>query len=53
MFRLFRSLEAWASQSDERARLLVIFVWLAFGVIVTGTTLVAAELILPPEWRPI
>ena len=45
-------IEKWASQNDDRMRLVVICIWLAFAVLVLGGTFVAAELILPPQWRP-
>jgi hypothetical protein len=46
-------IEKWAAQSDDRVRLLVIGIWLIFAVVVFGGTFVAAEVFLPPEWRPL
>jgi hypothetical protein len=50
---VLNAIEKWAGQSDDRVRLLVIGIWLIFAVMVLGGTFVAAELMLPPEWRPI
>ena len=47
---LFKAIERWASQSDERVRLLVVLVWVVFGILVLGTTLVAALVMLPEDW---
>lgn len=47
---MFKAIENWASQSEERARLLVILIWLAFGVAVVGSVVVMAIIMLPPEF---
>jgi hypothetical protein len=44
---LFKAIEEWASQSDDRVRLLVLLVWLGFGAIVLGATLIAALILIP------
>jgi len=51
--RLFDAIEKWAAQSEERARLVVIAIWVVLAVIVFGGTFVAAEVLLPREWRPL
>jgi hypothetical protein len=51
--RVLIAIERWAAQSDERSRLLVIGIWVFLAIVVFGGTFVAAELMLPPEWRPI
>ena len=49
--RIFRAIELWASESDDRIRLLIILVWLGFGVFVLLSTLIAAWIMLPPDFR--
>ncbi len=48
--RVFRAIEQWASESDDRVRLLIIFVWMAFGIIVLITTAIVAWIMLPPSY---
>jgi hypothetical protein len=50
---VLNTIEKWAAQSDERARLVVIAIWVILAVVVFGGTFVAAELVLPAEWRPL
>ena len=47
---VFKAIENWASQSDERARLLVMLIWAAFGLAVAVSTVVLAVLLLPDEF---
>ncbi len=49
---LLKSIEKWASESDERSRLLVILIWAAFGVFVLISTLIAALIMLPAQSQP-
>ncbi len=44
---MFKAIENWASQSEDRARLLIIFVWLLFGVAVVVAIAIMAVIILP------
>jgi hypothetical protein len=43
------SIEAWASESDERVQLLMILIWVAFGVIALTVIAIIAVVMLPPE----
>ncbi len=43
------SIEAWASQSDERIQLLMLLIWIGFGVLALTIIAVIAVAILPPE----
>ena len=45
--RVLKAIEHWASQSEDRVRLLVILMWVAFGVTVVGATVVAAQIMVP------
>ena len=47
---MFNAIENWASQSEERARLLVILIWLAFAGAVVVSVVVMAIILLPPEF---
>ena len=50
---MFRAIENWASQSEGRARLLIIGIWLLFGVAVVVSIGVMAAIMLPAEfWAP-
>jgi hypothetical protein len=44
---VFKAIENWASQSEDRARLLIILVWLLFGVAVVASIAIMAIVILP------
>ena len=48
---IFRAIERWASESDEHMRLVIILVWVGFAVGVLIATLIAAWIMLPPEFR--
>ena len=47
---MFKAIENWASQSDERARLLIILIWVAFGAAVVVSVVVMALIMLPDEF---
>jgi hypothetical protein len=47
---VFKAIENWASQSEDRARLLIILVWLLFGVAVVVSIAIMAAIILPGEF---
>ena len=47
---MFKAIENWASQSEERAKLLVILIWLAFAGAVVVSVVVMAIILLPPEF---
>ena len=51
MTRIFKSIEQWASESDDRVRLLIILIWAALGVIVLLAMLMAAWIMLPSDFR--
>jgi polyferredoxin len=51
MKRIFKAIEQWASDSDDRAKLLIILVWAAFGVFVLLSTLIAAWIMSPPDFK--
>jgi hypothetical protein len=51
MKEILKSIEQWASESDDRVTLLIILVWVAFGVVALGSTLIAAWIMLPPNFR--
>ena len=44
---IFRSIEHWASESDDRIRLLIILIWVGFGVLTLLSTLIASWIMLP------
>jgi polyferredoxin len=48
---IFKAFERWASESDDRMRLVIILVWASFGMLVLISTLVAAWIMLPPEYH--
>jgi hypothetical protein len=48
---IFKAFERWASESDDRVRLVIILVWASFGMLVLISTLVAAWILLPPEYH--
>jgi hypothetical protein len=47
---VLKVIENWASQSEDRARLLIIAVWLLFGFAVLAGIAVIAIILLPPEF---
>ena len=50
---MFKAIENWASQSEDRARLLIIAIWLLFGVAVVVSIGVMAVIMFPAEfWGP-
>jgi phage shock protein PspC (stress-responsive transcriptional regulator) len=51
MQRILKAIELWASESDDRVRLLVILIWVAFGVFVLLSILVTALIMLPPDYK--
>ena len=44
---MFKAIENWASQSEDRSRLLIIAVWLLFGVAVIASIAIMAVVVLP------
>jgi hypothetical protein len=48
---ILKAIERWASVSDERMRLVIIVVWASFGMLVLISTLIAAWIMLPPEYH--
>lgn len=51
MQRIFKAIELWASESDDRSRLLIIFVWIAFGILVLLSILTTAWIMVPHLFR--
>jgi hypothetical protein len=51
MTRIFKAIEQWASESDERIRLLIILVWVALGIFVLLSTLVTAWIMVPLDFK--
>ena len=51
MRRIFRAIELWASESDDKARLLIIFVWLAIGAFVLVAISITAWIMVPHDFR--
>ena len=51
MQRIFKAIELWASESDDRSRLLIIFVWIGFGVLVLLSILITAWIMVPRDFR--
>jgi len=49
MFGVFKAIERWASQSDDRMRLMVISIWVGFGVTVVAFIMILAWFALPRE----
>jgi hypothetical protein len=45
---IFRTIEEWASASEDRVMLLLILVWAGFGVFVLLSILTMAWITLPP-----
>jgi hypothetical protein len=48
---IFRAIERWASESDDRMRLVIMLVWASFGMLVIISTMIAARIMLPPEYH--
>lgn len=46
---LFKAIERWASASDKNMRLMIILIWIGFGVLVLIATLVAAWITVPSD----
>ena len=44
---MFKAIENWASQSEDRARLLIIAVWMLFGLGLAVAIAVMAAFVLP------
>jgi hypothetical protein len=51
MQRIFKAIELWASESDDKARLLIIFVWIAIGLIVLLAIAITAWIMVPHLFR--
>ena len=47
---MLKVIENWASQSEDRARLVIIAVWLLFGCAVLAGIAVIAVILLPAEF---
>ncbi len=45
---IITSIEAWASQRDDRVQLLMILIWVALGVIALTIIAIIAVVMLPP-----
>jgi polyferredoxin len=50
MKAILRTIELWASENDDRVKLLIILVWAGFGAFVLISTLIAAWIMLPPNF---
>jgi hypothetical protein len=48
---MLKAIERWASESDERMRLVIVLIWAAFGIVVLISTAIAAWIMLPPEYK--
>jgi hypothetical protein len=48
-----KSIEKWASESDDRARLLVILIWAGFGLLVLIAIAMTTLLTIPPPAKPL
>jgi hypothetical protein len=48
---IFRAIEHWAAESDDRVRLLIILVWVGFGVLTLLSTLIAGWIMLPADFK--
>ena len=46
---IITSIEAWASQRDDRVQLLMILIWVALGVITLAVIAIIAFVMLSPE----
>jgi polyferredoxin len=51
MTGILRAIERWASVNDDRMRLIIILVWASFGMLVLISTVIAAWIMLPPEYQ--
>jgi hypothetical protein len=51
MKAILKTIEQWASESDDRVKLLIILVWAGFGVLAVLSTLIVAWVMLPPDFR--
>jgi hypothetical protein len=51
MMGIFRAIELWASENDDRVRLLIILVWVGFGILTLLFTLIAGWIMLPPDFK--
>lgn len=50
MKAILRAIEQWASESEDRVKLLILLVWAGFGVVVLLSTLIVAWIMLPPDF---
>jgi len=48
---VLRAIERWASESDERIRLVIILVWTSLGLLVLISTTIAAWIMLPTDYH--
>jgi nitrate reductase NapE component len=51
MQHIFKAIELWASESDDRAKLLIIFVWIAIGIFVLLSIATTAWIMIPHFFR--
>jgi hypothetical protein len=49
MFGVFKAIERWASQSDDRMRFMVISIWIGLGVTVVAFIMILAWIALPRQ----
>jgi phage shock protein PspC (stress-responsive transcriptional regulator) len=47
------SIESWASGSHERVQLLMLLIWVAFGIIALAIIAIIAVIMLPPAPGPL
>jgi polyferredoxin len=48
---ILKAIERWASESDDRMRLVIILVWASFGMLVIMSTVIAGWIMLPPGYH--
>jgi hypothetical protein len=50
MKAVLKAIETWGSESEERLKLLMLLIWAGFGACVLLVALIAAWLVLPPDF---
>jgi hypothetical protein len=48
---ILKAIEQWASESDDRVKLVIVLVWAAFGAFVILSILITAWIVLPPDFK--
>jgi hypothetical protein len=50
MKAVLKAIETWASESEDRLKLLILLIWAGFGACVLLATAIAAWIVLPADF---